>query len=30
MHVISLSIRSVVSFHATQLGMRKSLLYDTI
>lgn len=30
MHVISLSIRSVVSFHATQLGMRKSLLYNTI
>ena len=29
MHVIP-SIRSAASFHATQLGMRKSLLYDTI
>ena len=29
MHVIP-SIRSAASFHATQLGMRKSLLFDTI
>ena len=29
MHVIP-SIRSAASFHATQLGMRKSLLYNTI